>query len=214
MLPLVVMAWMADLDPSDPQAQQAVLFSVLASVVMVAMAYLLHQRKQQAEDYKATLELMVRTDPLTQLLNRRALTEDLASGLGQHDVLMLMDLDGFKQVNDEIGHDAGDRLLQVFAHVLTENTRKSRNDRVYRIGGDEFVAMLAGTEIEMAESIASRIIRRFQVQGSATAKLLPIGVSVGAAARVEGETADDWLKRADAVMYAAKRSGGGLRWNE
>jgi diguanylate cyclase (GGDEF)-like protein len=121
--------------------------------------------------------------------------------------VMVLDLDFFKQVNDNFGHDAGDRVLQAFAAMLRSQCRQS--DVVGRLGGEEFVVMLPETPIDAAERVASRI----RESCSALAIQMPTGIitpscSIGIC---EGSREDDAmervLQRADSALYAAKRGG-------
>ncbi|MBG0562547.1 GGDEF domain-containing protein [Actinoplanes aureus] len=142
-------------------------------------------------------------DALTGLANRalfqRRLTEALA-GPGPVTVALL-DLDGFKQVNDTFGHEAGDALLATVAGVLRECVRPG--DTAARLGGDEFVLVLEGADraeaSRTAEAIADRL-RRDRVR--------PIRASIGLACGVAGEDPVELLRRADAAMYAAKKIPG------
>jgi diguanylate cyclase (GGDEF)-like protein len=142
-------------------------------------------------------------DALTGLANRalfqRRLTEALA-GPGPVTVALL-DLDGFKQVNDAFGHEAGDALLATVAGVLRECVRPG--DTAARLGGDEFVLVLEGADraeaSRTAEAIADRL-RRDRVR--------PIRASIGLACGVAGEDPVELLRRADAAMYAAKKIPG------
>lgn len=135
-------------------------------------------------------------DALTGLANRAALHDALetwASGAG---AVVYLDLDGFKQVNDEHGHAAGDELLVRTAAALRDCA--SSGDLVARLGGDEFVLLLRGvTRPEEAAARAERILDRAEVGAS-------IGIALCDPARQEPVEA---LRRADAAMYEAKRDG-------
>lgn len=154
-------------------------------------------------------------DPLTGLPNRRALTDRLVASLMRVQrtldpvALLFIDLDGFKRVNDEFGHAAGDDVLRAVADRLVQAVRDS--DVVARLGGDEFVVML-DTEMERGtpELVCSRIFSallppfRF-INGQAE-----IGASIGVAmGPTLPDHASELLKRADAAMYEAKRAGRG-----
>ena len=150
-------------------------------------------------------------DPLTALLNRRAFLDALRSALtlaiheSKSVSVFYIDLDGFKQVNDTLGHDVGDRLLQQVASRLTRYVGTS--DTVARIGGDEFVVLLhAGlpdSSSDIGEQLQALLNEPFEVDGQS----IQIGASVGVASYPEhGTTEEDLLKYADRAMYEAKRS--------
>jgi diguanylate cyclase (GGDEF)-like protein len=153
-------------------------------------------------------------DPLTDLANRRrfllAMEERVASGAPF--VLLLVDLDRFKQVNDRYGHLAGDELLVEVGRRL--GTAVRGDDLVARLGGDEFAVLLGerasrGEAHEVARRLHSSLIRPVK----ATGQHLVVGASVGAVvvSRAEPVDVDLAFHRADRAMYTAKRSGGGIR---
>ena len=158
------------------------------------------------------LETLVRTDALTGLANRRHFLEQgnieiqRALRVGPLSLLML-DLDHFKQINDTWGHAVGDEVLKNFAMVASSPWRAV--DFLARIGGEEFVALLPNTSAEGAAAAAERILKvvREQVLEVAEGRLV-YTVSIGIA---EFKGADDSLfelmKRADAALYQAKKSG-------
>jgi two-component system, cell cycle response regulator len=154
------------------------------------------------------MEKQALQDPLTGLPNRRALDdrlEALSASMGNHPLaLALVDLDGFKEVNDQFSHAEGDDVLRVVASTVRDALRGG--DMVARYGGDEFVVLLPGAPLHAAEAALNRAV-------SAVSKLpadLSHGVtlSVGVVALRPQETAARALARADAAMYEAKRSGG------
>lgn len=142
------------------------------------------------------------TDPLTGLVNRRGfeplLTRELAhcARFGHPLCVAVIDLDGFKAVNDELGHHAGDRLLVELTAAWQRELRAS--DVLARAGGDEFVLMLPSTDVEHACAVLSRL---------ATAGKQ--GFSSGVAAAAPGDTTEDILRRADDACYRAKQTGRG-----
>jgi diguanylate cyclase (GGDEF)-like protein len=155
-----------------------------------------------------TVAAQAMQDPLTGLPNRRALDEQLnlliATRSTMPVAIALVDLDGFKGVNDRASHADGDDVLRVVASTLRNTLRGG--DLVSRYGGDEFVALLPGAPLTAAEAALNRAVR-------AVADLpldLSRGVtlSVGVVAVRPNETQSAVLARADAAMYLAKRSGG------
>ncbi|NKE73778.1 putative bifunctional diguanylate cyclase/phosphodiesterase [Candidatus Manganitrophus noduliformans] len=160
------------------------------------------------------LQLMAHCDSLTGLPNRTRFRDLLRQAVlaGQYEnksvALLLMDLDQFKEVNDTLGHDRGDLLIQHVGRRLKEVLRPT--DTVARLGGDEFALILPLAEAGHATLVASKVLKAleepFEIEG------LPIAVelSLGIALYPEhGSNADSLIQRADVAMYAAKRSGSG-----
>lgn len=149
------------------------------------------------------------TDTLTGLGNRRALDKVL-SGLSSSRepfALMHLDLDFFKQVNDTLGHGAGDHVLQSVAHAMNDMTR--RNDIVARVGGDEFTIICPGlTSSERLSELASALIERIEKPLCYQNQTCAISVSIGICiSQPGGVAAQDTLELADAALYAAKNAG-------
>jgi diguanylate cyclase (GGDEF)-like protein/PAS domain S-box-containing protein len=149
-------------------------------------------------------------DALTGLPNRVALTNalDLASKhRGSPGALLLVDLDGFKDINDGLGHDVGDRVLQEMARRLHARTRS--NDVVARLGGDEFALWLTGIERrDQATAVAESILGALREPVDVDGTLLYLAASIGVAHRPEhGEDGTALLQAADVAMYRAKEQG-------
>jgi diguanylate cyclase (GGDEF)-like protein len=117
--------------------------------------------------------------------------------------LLVMDLDHFKRINDELGHEAGDRVLVDFARLVQSRCRAG--DRLFRYGGEEFVLLLPGTRGDALRPLADELRRA--VAHGLRADGREVTVSVGGAALQPGEDNNRWLARADAAMYQAKREG-------
>lgn len=154
-----------------------------------------------------------REDALTQLPNRRALDERLPEAMARTRRLknalavMFMDLDGFKSVNDEHGHAAGDQLLREVAKRLTDAVRET--DYVARWAGDEFVVLLENIAPETAERLARQLVETIERPLRLEGATAHISTSIGVALYYPGasETAQELLKRADVAMYDAKHDG-------
>lgn len=170
----------------------------------------LEQRKLAAHLRQLSLK-----DPLTDLANRRLLTDRLALAIRSQPrrekpvSLLMLDLDGFKPVNDMHGHAVGDELLIRLAARLTAIIRPG--DTLARLGGDEFALALPDTTEAEARDIADRIVREVDRPIKVDHVPLSVGASVGIAVTDRpGEVdAEELLSRADVAMYAAKRAGRG-----
>jgi diguanylate cyclase (GGDEF)-like protein len=154
-----------------------------------------------------TQEKLAATDPLTGVANRRPFLDRLKAAIaraeaGGQSVVCLVDLDGFKAVNDRAGHAAGDALLKAVAAALGAAVRDT--DTLARLGGDEFAVLASVSPTFSAETLAERL--REAVRGVGVA--VGVTASVGVAAVRGGDHQDDVLYRADSAMYAAKTSGG------
>jgi diguanylate cyclase (GGDEF)-like protein len=153
-------------------------------------------------------------EPLTGLPNRAFFVEQLERAIararrrGTPVSVLYLDLDGFKAVNDTLGHEAGDEVLIGVSDRLRRALRDE--DTVARIGGDEFGIVLE-EEIQGATLTAQRIVRQFERPWSLTSGYVSVGVSIGVAGRGANEELDELLRQADTAMYAAKASGKG-RW--
>ncbi|HEX3055432.1 MAG TPA: diguanylate cyclase [Gaiellaceae bacterium] len=153
------------------------------------------------------LSFLADHDPLTRLLNRRAFVERLEAEVARalrYDrefALVVCDLDGFKGVNDRLGHTGGDEALQVFARTIEKALRKG--DNAFRIGGDEFALILA----EATESAARGVIDRVRNQMSGMRASFGVASCPG-----DANDAQALFRLADEALYEAKRSGTGLQF--
>lgn len=164
------------------------------------------ERERSAE----RLRQMVSQDALTGIGNRTHLMDRLGLALKrsarrpQCFALMMLDLDGFKQINDAHGHERGDQLLQRVARTLADTLRA--DDTVARLGGDEFVLLVETLRgAEDATLIAAKVVERIAALSTADA---PISASLGLALHPQhGDLAEDLIRRADAALYRAKATG-------
>jgi diguanylate cyclase (GGDEF)-like protein len=156
------------------------------------------------------LQIMATTDELSGLLNRRAFLEALERELRPYDrrhelvALLLIDLDHFKTINDQYGHQMGDEVIRRVSQLLCINTREI--DSVARYGGEEFAMILKGMTLDQAESIAERL--RTQIEAMAgLPEPIRVTASIGIAMKSPGDTVGSLLKRSDEALYLSKRSG-------
>ena len=158
------------------------------------------------------LEFQAVTDPLTGLLNRRGFHQTVESTLLRSErndhalVLLYLDLDGFKRVNDSLGHDAGDRVLRWVSEQMQACLRSG--DILGRMGGDEFTALLELEFAEQAAKIAEKLIERVSICQQIEGLDVMLGVSIGIATFPDcGADLSGLLRAADIAMYEAKRAG-------
>ncbi len=159
------------------------------------------------------LQLVI-TDNLTGLYNHRHFTQSLEQEMertrrtGQPTALVLMDLDHFKQVNDEWGHEAGNRALQHTAQLIQNSTRKL--DICCRYGGEEFVVILPSTDLLIGKQVAERL-RKLVESSPLTyeSTSIPLSISIGIDTYQAGQTEDHaaFTRRVDELLYKAKQAG-------
>lgn len=159
--------------------------------------------------FEAELRELAVTDPLTGLWNRRQTSELLSADLaqaqrhGQALTLLMVDIDHFKDINDNHGHQTGDQVLVDVAARLRENIRAT--DVVGRWGGEEFVVLLRFCGLR--EGIAAAEKLRLRINETPFQRLFGVSVSVGVAELQAGDDLGSWISRADAALYQAKRTG-------
>ena len=172
----------------------------------------LHLAALDAHRERDAMHSLAHTDPLTGLPNRRGLYAELASSLQRctphHLVAVyLLDLDGFKPVNDQHGHDVGDELLVAVAQRLRGHLRES--DVVARLGGDEFVVMThLLNQPEQAHDLGMKLLDAFRSPFALGERQIWVGLTIGyALAPHDGRDAMGLLRLADAAMYSGKQAG-------
>ncbi|AZD11039.1 Sensory box/GGDEF family protein [Pseudomonas chlororaphis] len=158
------------------------------------------------------LEYQAVTDPLTGLLNRRGFYQTVESLLLRSErsdkslVLLYLDLDGFKRVNDSLGHDAGDRVLRWVSEQMKACLRSF--DILARMGGDEFTALLELEFPEQAAKISEKLIERISICQQIDGLEVALGASIGIAIYPDcGSNLDGLMRAADIAMYESKRAG-------
>jgi diguanylate cyclase (GGDEF)-like protein len=201
---LVVLA-IATLGGGFPAGSERVTFAVTATLVSLyafVFAYRTDLQRRQ-------LEALASHDPLTGAGNRRLMEAELDEAVRQFvrrprpTALAVIDLDHFKRINDAHGHETGDRVLSEFAAIVRKRLRKL--DRLYRLGGEEFVLLLPAT----APNALAIVLERLQdtLRAELRSPSGAVTVSIGAAVLHTDESWNDWLARADAALYRAKHAG-------
>lgn len=203
------MGFQVRLESSQANILATLPFLFAYPIALAAITYGLWRRVVQKN---RQLECLNRVDVLTGLSNRRGWNEAIALELARHArtrrpaVLMLVDVDHMKEVNDSHGHVAGDQLLRNIAGVLSDCTRDI--DTVARHGGDEFGVLLAETDLRQALQVAERIRSTFLARRTGEAAACGCTLSIGLSeVDIAVVTADEWLRRADAAIYSAKAAG-------
>jgi diguanylate cyclase (GGDEF)-like protein/PAS domain S-box-containing protein len=163
------------------------------------------ERKRMEEGLRELAEY----DELTGIYNRRRFQEEVerhlreAKRFGEPPTLLLIDIDGFKRINDTYGHQTGDRALQVVANALRHAVRET--DLVGRLGGDEFVALLTRADPRGVDRVVEAFRRSLRIEGVASGTAFGLEASVGVAtSEGDADTCDSLLRRADHAMYAEK----------
>jgi diguanylate cyclase (GGDEF)-like protein/PAS domain S-box-containing protein len=164
------------------------------------------------KEHETQIKNLAFYDPLTQLANRNYFNEELEKTIKEslrtkHKfVLMFLDLDGFKSVNDTNGHIIGDKLLQKVAHILKSTIRSS--DFIARVGGDEFIILLKHLKNEDIDIVASKIIDNLSRTIIINNAQIHIGCSIGISEFLtHGTSADELIDKADIAMYKSKQNG-------
>ena len=166
-----------------------------------------------SRNHGKTLESLALQDPLTGLVNRRLLAERISTALvharrqSSPMAVIYLDLDGFKEINNTLGHSAGDTLLQLVAGRLVATVREE--DTVARLGGDEFIIVLSHpSSPDGAATVASKVIaavsQPYRIEGQDVSITTSAGIGIYP---LHGDDADTLMKSADVALYEAKRAG-------
>jgi diguanylate cyclase (GGDEF)-like protein len=185
-----------------------------AGAGLLAQSYLSMQRAVRAwADAEAAARTAALTDELTGLYNRRgfrALAEHqlrIARRTGADVLLLFLDLDGFKHVNDRLGHEAGDRALREVADLLRNTIRET--DVIARLGGDEFAVLVVDATDETEDAVRARLTHATAARNAQPGRTHDLAYTLGRASLDENRAAslDDLLATADRAMYVAKPRG-------
>ncbi|MEX2123235.1 MAG: GGDEF domain-containing protein [Woeseia sp.] len=201
---LAIIALVPALVPKMDGITLTTTFVTLIATSAFAYAFAFLSRGQRDQ-----LAQLARKDPLTGAGNRRALDEKLMEACATQlrsnipSSLVLIDIDNFKEINDEFGHAAGDQILVRLTEIIELRIRVT--DSLYRIGGEEFVVVIEGQTKDKARRMAEQL--RTLVEANELAPEGSVTISLGVAELSPGESPGDWMRRADLALYESKRSG-------
>ncbi len=186
-------------------------FTLVTGALLILFSLLLAlMTRRTLQSHQRSMAIEALTDPLTELPNRRCVLDQIneaiesARNQHRHHVLMYMDLNRFKPINDHCGHEAGDRVLRMLARLWSGKLRHT--DLLGRMGGDEFVALIRDADVAAARRIATDLVLLTEQQEfTCKGRRFPLGVSIGLAP-ITAETRDvrSVLHEADSACYQAK----------
>jgi diguanylate cyclase (GGDEF)-like protein len=187
----------------DREMATRVFATLLLTIIMINIVLNVMGELQEALTRQAL------TDPLSGAFNRRRMEQTLEQviELGRrhtpNNAMMVIDIDHFKAINDHLGHEAGDQVLRQTVTVI--DSRKRKVDLLFRIGGDEFMLLLFETNATDAATLAHDL--RLSIEQAPLLQDQKVTLSVGICAQRADQSAEDWIKCADAALYRAKRNG-------
>jgi len=191
---------------------QALILAAIEAACLAAVAVGVLVLLRQLRESHEALWALARRDELTGVGNYRALYERLASEIARHQrhhrefALILLDLDGFKAINERFGHLEGDRLLAEIGAALGDEVRGE--DSVFRQGGDEFAVIVPEASAEEASEVAARLRARVASRGFGNDEARPVSAATGFAMYpADGATVEDLMGFADLDLFSAKRDG-------
>lgn len=182
-------------------------FPFIASMIAVSLFSSIGARVTNS--HHQSLETLATTDTLTGLLNRSLLKITLSQAIDQFRragtpmTLLFIDLDHFKLINDTYGHATGDQVLAQVGGLIKDTSRLS--DTCFRLGGEEFLCLLYGSDLANGKRLAETLRQR--IQASRMIDDQQVTASVGVASLESGENHEDWYKRVDDHVYSAKHNG-------
>jgi len=180
--------------------------AILAYVIITILAYVFEDALLKSYNEVSRLAI---TDQLTGLYNRRYIFEKLAEEIKKASrykkklCVILLDIDDFKKINDQYGHDTGDAVLREVARILKENTKESYT--VGRLGGEEFVIICPETDAHLGKVVAEKI--RKAIENLNVPPVSKLSVSIGISEFSGREDINELLKKADIALYRAKNTG-------
>jgi diguanylate cyclase (GGDEF)-like protein len=196
-LTLLVAHWVS------PELSTRVFATLLLTIIMINIVLNVMGELQEE------LQRQALTDPLTGAFNRRRMEQTLEQMVEQgkrrapNNVMLMIDIDHFKAINDRLGHETGDQVLRQMVAVIVG--RKRIVDLLFRIGGEEFILLLLETNTTDGVALADDL--RLRVEQAPLLQDQKVTVSVGICAQRAGQSAEDWIKCADTALYRAKSNG-------
>ncbi len=188
-------------------SQQTISFAASFLLVSLFTAIFLNVIYSQ----QRKLQLQAATDTLTGLLNRTILYQSLEQAIAQNKrkgiamTIITFDIDHFKSINDSYGHDVGDEVLQSLGALLKQKIR--RTDKVFRLGGEEFMVILFDTDLEEGYLAAENLREIISSTSFIRQRQHQVTVSLGVATLLPDESLTNWVKRCDEYLYVAKSTG-------
>ena len=182
---------------------------VRASFSIIPTCFLARRVARILDLQREHLNTLITVDPLTGAFNRRRLAESLQDRLlvleryNRPTSIVSLDIDLFKSVNDDFGHDMGDKVLSGVSEIVKKRIRAT--DSFFRVGGEEFLVVLPETDLEGAKILAEHL--RWLVERSSLLVERPVTVSLGVTTSLKNEQLQSWLKRCDQALYRAKQEG-------
>lgn len=196
-------------EETQTKLRQSLLFNLMTAVLMTLLLMLF--MRMLFGNYHQKLHDMATKDSLTGLFNRQSFETMLQTNLDEAKKrnnplsLLMLDVDHFKRINDELGHAVGDDVLKVIATTIAENVPETA--QVCRWGGEEFMVILPDTTLAQAELVAQDVATSIHKFKNIEHHTLSLSVSCGVCFMKESDTEDTLFKRLDAAMYKAKNSG-------
>ncbi|MGI3210450.1 GGDEF domain-containing protein [Roseovarius tibetensis] len=192
--------------PPDLVKRTLVPDAAMALMIAVPITWIIGRRLREVQDLSTRLEHALDHDLLTGVHTRASFYKRIGALQDVPCGVIVVDIDHFKGFNDRHGHFAGDQALRQFAAILTSNCRNA--DIVARFGGEEFVIVLRGADLDAGYAVADRLARRVRKSPIFFgAQSLQLTASFGVAALSRGEDVDTVLQQADRALYRAKHAG-------
>lgn len=210
---MALVSWWLDVSVA-PDSSMRVVVACLPVLILhtLAVSVASYRRIRKVSEINQQLDELRRIDMLTGLYGRAHWEQEAEAALSRHQAtgepacLLMLDIDGFKQVNDHLGHTVGDDVIRALSHIVRGCVRSS--DCAGRYGGDEFALLLRATEPDRALEIAQRIRSQAESHRFRDQPALRFTCSIGIATAQAGHASlRDWVSEADAALYRAKRAG-------
>lgn len=206
-----------DLNISKQKRLRSVyLFILIVSIILLILLFIiiivLSSKYKMKKEHSIDMEKMAKTDPLTQLPNRRAVLDRISYEAvrfkrnSEPFAIIISDIDNFKNVNDKYGHDAGDKVLITLSNLINKTIRKQ--DICARWGGEEFLFLLPGTDNKGSKIITEKIRRKIEKEKiEYKGSIISITMTFGICSFSKSITTDECISRADKALYEGKKSG-------